>query len=105
MMMLLTGISLPEQALRQYISAALNLVVHVSRFVDGSRKLVKISEITGMEGNVVLMQDLYEFVRTGLSPTGKVLGEHRPTGVRSHYAEKMQGAGYPLSAIQFERVS
>ncbi|MBV8054971.1 MAG: CpaF family protein [Deltaproteobacteria bacterium] len=105
MMMLLTGISLPEQAMRQYIVSAINLVVHVNRFSDGSRKVVKISEITGMEGDVVLMQDLFEFVRTGLSPTGKVIGEFRSTGIRSKYADKMLAAGYPLSTIEFEKAS
>jgi pilus assembly protein CpaF len=101
MMMLLSGIALPEQAMRQYIVSALNLVVHVNRFSDGTRKVMKISEITGMETNVVLMEDLYEFVRTGLSPTGKVLGEFRSTGIRSKYADKMLAAGYPLSTVQF----
>ncbi len=103
MMMLLSGISLPEQAMRQYIASALNFVVHVNRFVDGSRKVVKISEITGMEGNVVLMQDLFEFVHSGLDASGKVLGEFRSSGVRSTYANKMIAAGFPPSATQFER--
>ncbi|MBV8359398.1 MAG: CpaF family protein [Deltaproteobacteria bacterium] len=105
MMMLLTGISLPEQAMRQYIVSAINLVVHINRFSDGSRKVVKISEITGMEKDVVLMQDLFEFVRTGISPAGKVLGEFRPTGIRSKYTDKMLAAGYPLSIIEFEKAS
>jgi pilus assembly protein CpaF len=105
MMMLLTGISLPEQAMRQYIVSAINLVIHVSRLSDGSRKVVKISEITGMETEVVLMQDLFEFVRSGVSPTGKVLGEFRSTGIRSKYTEKMLAAGYPLNSIEFERAS
>jgi pilus assembly protein CpaF len=105
MMMLLSGISLPELAMRQYIVSAINLVVHINRFSDGSRKVVKISEITGMETDVVLMQDLFEFIRTGLSPAGKVLGEFRPTGVRSKYADKMLAAGYPLSSIEFEKAS
>jgi pilus assembly protein CpaF len=83
MMMLLTGISLP----------------------DGSRKIIKISELTGMEGDVVLMEDLFEFVRTGSSPTGKVLGEFRSTGIRSKYADKMLAAGYPLSAIEFGKAT
>jgi pilus assembly protein CpaF len=103
MMMLLTGISLPEHAMRQYIVSALNLLVHVNRFSDGSRKVIKISEITGMESDVILMQDLFEFVRTGLSPTGKVIGEFRSTGIRSKYADKMLAAGYPLSTIEFQK--
>jgi len=105
MMMLLTGISLPEQAMRQYIVSALNLIVQINRFSDGSRKVVRISEITGMETNVVLMEDLFEFVRTGVSPTGKVLGEFRSSGIRSKYADKMLAAGYPLSVVDFEKVS
>ncbi len=94
MMMLLSGIALPERAMRQYISAALNLIVHVNRFADGSRKVVKISEITGMEGDVVLMQDLFEYVTTATTPAGKVLGQFRPTGVKSIYTERMLKAGF-----------
>ena len=105
MMMLLTGISLPEQALRHYIVSAINMVVHISRFSDGSRKVVKISEITGMETDVVLMQDLFEFVQTGLSPTGKVLGEFRSTGIRSKYTDKMLAAGHSRSSIEGEKAS
>ena len=103
MMMLLSGIAIPEHAMRQYIVSALNLLVHVNRFSDGTRKVVKISEITGMESDVILMQDLFEFVRTGVTPTGKVLGEFRSTGIRSKYADKMLAAGYPLSTIEFEK--
>ena len=97
-MMLLSGIALPERAMRQYISAALNLVVQVSRFPDGSRKVTRISEITGMEGDVVLMQDLFEFVTTGVSPSGKVLGDFRPTGIKSIFTERMVKAGFSPTA-------
>jgi pilus assembly protein CpaF len=96
MMMLLSGISIPEQAMRQYIVSAINLLVHVNRFSDGSRKVVKISEITGMESDIILMQDLFEFVHTGVTPSGKILGEFRSTGLRSKYAEKMAAAGYSI---------
>jgi len=94
MMMLLSGIALPERAMRQYISSALNLIVQLSRFSDGTRKVVKISEITGMEGDIVLMQDLFEYVVSGLSPTGKILGEFRPTDINSIHTAKMLAAGY-----------
>ncbi len=94
MMMLLSGIALPERAMRQYISAALNLIIHVNRFSDGSRKVVKISEITGMEGDVVLMQDLFEFVSAEISPTGKVLGQFRSCGINSIFTERMVKAGF-----------
>jgi pilus assembly protein CpaF len=99
MMMLLSGIALPERAMRQYICSALNLIVQLTRFSDGTRKVSKISEITGMEGDVVLMQDLFEFVSTGLSPSGKVLGEFRFTEIRSVHTERMMKAGFSLGAI------
>jgi pilus assembly protein CpaF len=102
MMMLLSGISLPERAMRQQISAAINFLVHVSRLSDGTRKLMKISEITGMEGDAVMMQDLFEYARTGTSPEGAVLGEFRPTGIRSFYSQRLQAAGLKMDAKLFE---
>jgi pilus assembly protein CpaF len=93
MMMLLSGIALPEKAMRQYIASAINLIVQVARLSDGTRKLIKITEITGMEGETVLTQDVFEFVVTGTNPVGKVLGKFRPTGTRSFYLERMDAAG------------
>jgi pilus assembly protein CpaF len=93
MMMMFGGFQLPDKAMRQQISSAINVFVHLSRMSDGARKVTKISEITGMEGETVIMQDLYDFVRTGTSPEGKVLGNFRPSGIRSNYAEKIEGAG------------
>jgi len=102
MMMMLSGIALPERAMRQYISSALNMIVQVSRFSDGTRKVVKISEITGMEGDIVLMQDLFEYVISGTSPTGTVVGEFRNTGINSIHTEKMLAAGYSPRANRAE---
>jgi pilus assembly protein CpaF len=96
MMMLLSGASIPQRAMRQQIASALNMVVHVSRLSDGSRKVMKISEITGMEGDVVMMQDLFEFKRTGIGQGGKVLGTFRHTGIRSTYTDRVAAAGYRL---------
>jgi pilus assembly protein CpaF len=96
MMMLLSGASIPQRAMRQQIASALNMVVHVSRLSDGSRKVMKISEITGMEGDVVMMQDLFEFKRTGIGQGGKVLGAFRHTGIRSTYTDRVAAAGYRL---------
>ena len=102
MMMLLAGFSIPQRAMRQQTSAAINIVVHVARLSDGSRKVMKISEISGMEGEMVMMQDLFEFVRAGTSQsTGKVQGSFRATGVRSVYAAKIEAAGYRLDARLF----
>jgi pilus assembly protein CpaF len=96
MMMLLSGASIPQRAMRQQISSALNIVVHVSRLSDGSRKCMKISELTGMEGDMVMMQDLFEFKRTGIGQGGKVLGQFKHTGIRSMYTERVAAAGYRL---------
>ncbi|HZO81175.1 MAG TPA: CpaF family protein [Candidatus Binataceae bacterium] len=95
MMMLLSGVALPEKAMRQYIAAALNVIIHIARFSDGSRKVIKITEITGMEGETVLTQDLFEYVRAGVDPAGTVLGSFRASGTRSIYAERMETAGFP----------
>ncbi|HVC43923.1 MAG TPA: CpaF family protein [Candidatus Binataceae bacterium] len=96
MMMLLSGASIPQRAMRQQIASALNIIVHVSRLSDGTRKLMKISEITGMEGDMVMMQDLFEFKRTGVGQGGKVLGQFRHTGVRSMYTDRVAAAGYRI---------
>ncbi len=96
MMMLLSGASIPQRAMRQQIASALNFVVHVSRLSDGSRKCMKISELTGMEGDMVMMQDLFEFKRTGIGQGGKVLGQFKHTGIRSMYTERVAAAGYRL---------
>ncbi|HEY2444198.1 MAG TPA: ATPase, T2SS/T4P/T4SS family, partial [Rhizomicrobium sp.] len=96
MMMLLSGASIPQRAMRQQIASALNIVVHLSRMSDGSRKVMRISEITGMEGDTVMMQDLFEFKRAGLAANGSVKGEFRATGVRSMYTERVAATGHRI---------
>jgi pilus assembly protein CpaF len=103
MMMLLSGVSIPQRAMRQQVASALNMIVHVSRLSDGSRKVLKISEITGMEGEMIMMQDLFEFKRAGLSSTGKVLGTFAPTGIRSAYTTQLEHAGFKFDAKMFAR--
>ncbi len=103
MMMMLFGAELPERAMRQQIAAALNIVVHVSRMADGSRKVLKISEIVGMEGEMVMMQDLYEFARTGMDSNGKILGTFRPTGIRSFYANRFEQVGFRMERLTARR--
>jgi pilus assembly protein CpaF len=99
MMMLLAGFSIPQRAMRQQVAGAVNLIVHVSRLSDGSRRLMKIAEITGMEGDTVMMQDLFEFKRTGVNSAGKVVGTFRATGIRSAYAERIEIGGYRLPSL------
>jgi pilus assembly protein CpaF len=96
MMMLLSGSSIPQRAMRQQIASAINMVVHVSRLADGTRKVLRVSEITGMEGDTVMMQDLFEFKRTGVGAGGKALGQFRHTGIRSMYTDRVAAAGYRM---------
>jgi pilus assembly protein CpaF len=93
LMMLLSGVSLPERAMRQYVTGALHLIVHAARLGDGSRHVMRITELTGLEGNVVLTQDLFEFVQTGVARDGKVIGQFHKTEARSQFAGRMQALG------------
>jgi pilus assembly protein CpaF len=102
MMMLLAGAQIPQKAMRQQISSAINMVVHVSRMSDGTRKVMKISELAGMEGETMMMQDLFEFHRTGIGQGGKVMGNFRHTGIRSHYTERIEITGYKLPTLKRE---
>jgi pilus assembly protein CpaF len=96
MMMLLAGWSIPQRAMRQQIASALNVIIHVSRLSDGTRKVMRISELVGMEGDMIMMQDLYEFHRTGVNAQGKVLGQYRKTGIRSAYKDRIEAYGYTM---------
>ena len=96
MVMLLAGWSIPQRAMRQQIASALNVIIHVSRLSDGTRKVMRISELVGMEGDMIMMQDLYEFHRTGVNAQGKVLGQYRKTGIRSAYKDRIEAYGYTM---------
>jgi len=96
--------NLPERAMRQQISSAIQFVVQQTRLSDGSRKITSISEITGMEQDVITMQDIFLFERTGLNPEGKVVGRFRATGVRPKCAEKLATMGIRLPIDMFEHV-
>jgi len=104
MMMLLSGVQIPQRAMRQQIASALNIIVHVARLSDGSRKVLRISEISGMEGEMVMMQDLFEFRRTGIGPGGEVLGQFVSTGTRSTYSQRLEAAGYKLDGKIFRGI-
>src|SRR5208282_1916765 len=94
MMMLLSGVSIPQRAMRQQIASAVNIIVHVARLSDGSRKVMRISEVSGMEGEMIMMQDLFEFSRLDTTPAGKISGSFRSTGIRSTYNNRLETAGY-----------
>jgi pilus assembly protein CpaF len=97
--------NLPEKAMRQQIAAAIQLVVQQTRMADGTRKVTTISEITGMEGEVITMQDIFVFEKMGLNKDGKVLGRFRATGVRPKVAERMKAGGIHLPTDMFDGVT
>jgi pilus assembly protein CpaF len=97
--------NLPERAMRQQISSAIQVVVQQSRFSDGSRKVTSVSEITGMEGDVITMQEIFVFEKMGVTPEGKVTGRFRATGVRPKCGERLRTSGIHLPADMFEGVT
>ena len=96
--------NLPERAMRQQIAAAIQLVVQQTRLSDGSRKVTSISEITGMEGDVITMQEIFVFEKAGVTQDGKVIGRFRATGVRPKCCERLKASGIHLTADMFEGV-
>ncbi len=104
-MIAMSGIDMPLRAMRSQISAAVNLIVQASRLQDGSRRMVSITEITGMEGDIISMQEVFRYQRVGLGPGGKIIGHFTATGVRSHYAERFKQWGYDLPANIYEPVA
>ncbi len=101
-MIAMAGIEMPLKAVRSQISSAVNLIVQASRLQDGSRRMTSITEVTGMEGDVISMQEVFKFQRVGLTPENKILGHFTATGVRSHYSERFRMWGYDLPASLFE---
>jgi len=102
-MVLMAGMDLPERAIREQITSAINLIVHLQRVSDGSRKVVNISEITGMEGQTIVMQDIFVYEKKGIGPDKRVIGEFVPTGVRPWFMEKLRVSGFEISPHMFER--
>jgi len=101
-LMQMSGISLPDKAMREQIASAIDVIVQVSRLSDGRRKIMSVSEITGMEGNVVTMQDVFMFKRTGIGENGQVLGQFSSTGIRPRFLEKLRIAGVELPPSTFD---
>jgi len=101
-MVAMAGIEMPLKAIRNQIASAVNLFVQASRLQDGSRRMVSITEITGMEGEVISMQEVFRYERLGLQPDGKIIGRFTATGVRSHYSERFKQWGMELPHTIFE---
>jgi pilus assembly protein CpaF len=101
-MVLMSGLALPVRAMRDYIASALDLVVHVSRLSDGTRKVTRVTEIVGMEEDVVTTQDIFTFEQQGIEADGRVVGFHRATGVRPKFSERLARTGIHLGAEVFD---
>ncbi len=104
-MVAMSNLNLPEKTVRQQIAAAITIVVQVSRLSDGTRKVVSVSEITGMEENVISMQDIFTFAKKGIGPDGKVIGAFQPTHIRPKFLERLRVAGIFLPPSLFETVT
>jgi pilus assembly protein CpaF len=100
-MISMANLNIPEKAMRQQISSAIDVVIQASRLSDGTRKVMSIAEIVGMEGDVITMQEIFLFDREGIDGDGKVLGQFRPTGIRPHFATRLQAYGIKLPALLF----
>jgi pilus assembly protein CpaF len=103
-MVAMANLNIPERAIRQQIASAVNLVVQVTRMADGTRKVTGISEITGMEGDIITMQDIFVFERTGIGPDGRVIGRFRATGIRPKCNDRIAASGMTLPLDMFEHV-
>ena len=101
-MIAMAGIEMPIKAVRAQIASAVNLIVQASRLQDGSRRMVSITEVTGMEGEVITLQEIFRYERLGLEPDGKIIGRFTATGIRSHYADRFRAWGYDLPASIYE---
>jgi pilus assembly protein CpaF len=99
-MVMMTGMELPLRAIREQIASAVDLIVHQSRLKDGTRRITNITEVQGMEGDVVVMQDIFIFEQTGVID-GKIQGRLRPTGIRPKFSEKFEASGIHLPPNTF----
>src|SRR5262249_22374281 len=101
-MVSMANLNVPDSAIRQYMASAIHVIVQGSPLTDGTRKIINISEIEGMERDVVIMQELFTFEKQGLSDDGKVLGVFRATGVRPSFYDKLRLSGHALPLNIFE---
>ena len=101
-MIAMSGIDMPIKAMRAQIASAVNLIVQVVRLQDGTRRMVSVTEVTGMEGEVISMQEIFRFERLGMEPDGRVMGRFNATGLRSHYADRFRRWGYELPSTIYE---
>ena len=100
-MAMMAGLDMPLLAIRKQIAAAINLIVHLARLSDGMRKMTHITELSGMEGEVVTLTDIFKFEQTGVTPEGKIIGQLRPTGMRPLFTPRLEASGFKLGGEIF----
>lgn len=98
----ISGLNIQQESIRRYISSALNVIVHIARLVDGNRKIMSLQEITGMEGNVITMQEIFSFEQTGIDDKGVVRGRFRASGIRPRFIERFKALNIPVPYDLFE---
>jgi pilus assembly protein CpaF len=102
-MAMMANLNIPEKAIRKQIASAVSLVLQIERFTDGTRRLTHVTEITGMEADVVSMQDLFVFEKQGVSSEGRVVGNFNATGIRPKFAERLKAVGFDLPLNMFDQ--
>jgi pilus assembly protein CpaF len=100
-MAMMAGLEMPLLAIRKQIAAAINLIVHLARLPDGSRKMTHITELSGMEGDVITLMDIFKFEQTGVAPDGRIIGQLRPTNMRPLFSPRLEAAGFKLGGEIF----
>jgi pilus assembly protein CpaF len=100
-MVMMAGMDLPIKVIREQVASAIDLVVQQSRMKDGTRKVTAVTEVAGMEGDTIVMTDVFKFEQTGMSPDGKVIGELKPTGIRPLFMPRLEAAGFKLGPEVF----
>ena len=101
-MIAMANVNLPERAMRAQIASAVHLIVQQARLSDGSRKITSIAEITGMEGDIITMQEIFRFEKIGIDPNGNVIGRFTATGVRPKVCDRLRASGVQLPTSMFE---
>ena len=101
-MVLMSGMELPSRAIREQIASAVDIIIHESRMSDGSRKVTAITEVTGLEGNQIVMQDIFAFRQKGVGPDGKIIGEFKPTGAMPTWYDQLSGRGIKCDPKMFD---
>ena len=101
-MIAMANLRISDKAMRQQICSAINLILQVSRLSDGTRKVMSVSEVIGMEGEIITMQEIFKFVRTGVGVRGEVQGQFRPTGIRPRFSDRLEQFGFKLPPQLFE---